>query len=172
MLPLFIKYFDDGCKDPNYIPIASQNISTLEAGANAKVFGHLIDFLELQTIIITDIDATHQKGSNYWTACTVSDGKNTSNQTIKHYFRHDDAIKIESNKSGKKITEKQVKAKQKELTEKWFTKIVDEKIETNSPHIKIAYQTNEAGYHGRSFEDAFISINKDFIFNYKMKYLV
>lgn len=30
-------------------------------------------------------------------------------------------------------------------------------------HVFIAYQTEESGYHGRSFEDAFFSLNKDLL---------
>lgn len=168
LLPLFIKYFDNSCKkeeDNNYIPISSKNISTIEAGANAKVFEHLIDFLQLQTVIITDIDSTKQNDNGRWAACKVSEGKNTSNETIKHYLKYKDFIKVEGDES--KLSINDLKIKQKKLTETWFKEIVNTKIETESAYIKIAYQTEEGGYQGRSFEDAFIAINKDLIIEYK-----
>ena len=163
LIPLFIKYFDDGYTDPNYIPISSKNISTIETGANAKVFEHLIDFLQLQTVVITDIDSTKQNDNGRWVACEVSKGKNISNETIKHYLKHKEFIKVDSIPSKKRKTREQLLIEQKKLAENWFKEIVNNKIETESTYIKIAYQTEENGYQARSFEDAFIAINKDLI---------
>ena len=59
LLPLFIKKLDDkNADDSAYNPLSSQNISILEVGANARVFRHFLDFLNIKTLIITDIDTT------------------------------------------------------------------------------------------------------------------
>ncbi len=89
MLPYFIRKFDDerveGQKN-----LSSQNISIIEIGANAKAFKHFIDFLEIKTLIITDIDTTKGgvQGVNRlsYHKCPVSEGTHTSNATIRYYY--------------------------------------------------------------------------------------
>lgn len=144
LLPYFIKRYDDDNKTrPDYIPIASQNISFIEAGANAKVFRHLIDFLEIKTLIITDIDTTKLNDNSRWSACAVVNGKNSSNETIKYYLGY------EKNQDFN--------------LDSWIENIKNKTIYSINKNVEVAYQSEQNGYHARSFEDAFISCNIDLI---------
>lgn len=129
---------------PKYIPIASQNISFLQVGANAKAFRHFLEFLRIPTTIITDIDTTklNPKTSRY-EACAVGNlPSNTSNATIKYYLKAPDI-------------------KDTNAFSLWIQELIDNKLCCSNEYIFIAYQKSEKGYHPRSFEDAFININID-----------
>ncbi len=140
LLPLFIRQFDheQAELDNEYTPLASQNISILEVGANAKIFAKFLEFLNIRTLIITDIDTTDQKTS--YSACAVDDGDFTSNATIRYFLESPD-----------KFSDKKWKS--------WFTKLINGPLESKHKNIKVAYQSKEKGYHARSFEDAFVSLN-------------
>jgi predicted ATP-dependent endonuclease of OLD family len=142
LLPYFIKQFDAD-RDENQKNISSQNISIIEVGANAKAFKHFIDFLEIKTLIITDIDTIKavqgEKRINYH-ACPVIEGTHTSNATIRYY--------LSSPEFDKKAEWKQ-----------WFDNLLQNKLDVANDKIKVAYQLEENNYHGRSFEEAFININ-------------
>lgn len=43
------------------MPLSAQNISVIQAGANARAFRYFIEFLQIPTLIITDIDTVHRK---------------------------------------------------------------------------------------------------------------
>ncbi|WP_312531409.1 ATP-dependent endonuclease [Paracoccus sp. (in: a-proteobacteria)] len=75
--------------------LARQYVTTMEVGgAYAHLFYPLIDFLELKTLVITDIDsvvgvATKTKAGKDTTKyekCIVSEGQRTSNSAIRHWF--------------------------------------------------------------------------------------
>ncbi|VAW98573.1 hypothetical protein MNBD_GAMMA23-1673 [hydrothermal vent metagenome] len=146
LLPLFIQQFDreHAENDKGYIPLASQNISILEVGANAKAFAKFLEFLDIKTLIITDIDTTEpqnsKSGKTTYKACSVDKGKYTSNATIRYFL-----------KSPEKFSDKE--------WEEWFKKLIDDSLESKYINIKVAYQSKEKEYHARSFEDAFISLN-------------
>ncbi len=148
LFPYFMKKFDEeySSEDSEYVSLSSQNISILEVGANAKAFRHFLDFLGIKTLIITDIDITKkrvdEKGKTTYPACCVKEGTHTSNYTLKYYLQAPD-IK-----------------KEKEFKE-WMDKLKANVLQGCSPVIKLSYQIEENNYHGRSFEDAFISINID-----------
>lgn len=133
LLPYFIDREAQG--------LNSQNITILEVGANARVFGPLLDFLELKTLIITDID-TIKKEKSSWNACPVNEGKATSNTTLTHY-----------------LGAKELK-RDEDAYKEWFKSLVKNDIKQNS-NIKIYYQMEESGYCARSFEDAFLNVNYD-----------
>lgn len=156
LLPYFISQYDKLVTAPEN-KISSQNISIIEVGANSKVFKHFLEFLEIKTLIITDIDTTkfvitpatsekNESSSN--NACSVIEGDNTSNYSIKEFLN---------------IPEK---TKTAEIAE-WFKKLKSNSLQDSSNYIKIAYQIEELGYHGRSFEDSFISLNLKEIIKYK-----
>jgi len=132
---------------PTYIPLASQNVSTLQAGANAKVFKHFLEFLKIPTLIITDIDTTKLNDSRYKAHPVQKSPDNTSNQTIKYYLNAPD-IKVS-----------------KEDFSKWLKKLIDNSLTCTNDYIHVAYQKLENNYHARTFEDAFININFDEIKN-------
>jgi predicted ATP-dependent endonuclease of OLD family len=120
---------------------SSQFISTVEiGGAYAHHFYKFLDFLELKTLIITDLDSTKpektDKGIKY-KACPVSEGQKSSNSGIKNWFNYkDDNIDLAE------IRAKGLKDKTKGMR-------------------RIAYQIDENSKEccGRSFEDAFIIAN-------------
>lgn len=151
LLPHFMDKVDIEHKGKvGYDPLSSQNISILEVGANARVFAPFIEFLGVRTLIITDIDGVKRvetpkegkdKPSISYPKKSTSEATHTSNETIKYYYN---APKVVNSLEF----------------ESWFKKIVEGTESSTSKNIKITYQTKEGDYHARSFEDAFISINK------------
>ena len=80
LLPQMIK------NTPGAAPLSSQFVSTIEVGgAHAHRFFGLLAFLEVPTLVITDIDAIGDDKR----ACMVSRGVNTSNGCIKAWFGKD-----------------------------------------------------------------------------------
>lgn len=152
LLPYFISQFDeDGMGDDYDTALTSQNISILEVGANAKAFKHFLDFLEIKTLIITDLDTTKKqikKGENgkkdsvSYPACPAKTGTHTSNATLRHYY------------NSPKFEDPSFSV--------WMEKLKNHDHDDPSPLIKIAYQdVQEDRYQGRSFEEAFVSANID-----------
>lgn len=144
LLPYFINQFDtDGIGDKKDIALTSQNISILEVGANAKAFKHFLDFLEIKTLIITDLDTTKvsEKGKKTYKACCAKVGTHTSNATLRHYYSSP-----EFGAAG---------------FSEWMGKLKEHRHDDPSPLIKVSYQDVEDGYLGRSFEEAFINVNID-----------
>lgn len=145
LLPYFMSLYDKKHEnDAGHIPLSSQNISVIEAGANAKAFKHLLDFLDITTLIITDIDTTKKgvdkNGNPTYVASKVVDGINTSNETIKYYYSAPDLHHADF--------------------PNWLNDIKQGKGKMSSANILVAYQLFEHGYHARSFEDAFLNSNK------------
>ncbi len=140
LLPYFISEIDKN-QDKQELKLSSQNITVLEAGANAKAFKHFIDFLDIRTLIITDIDTTKLNENSRYEAIKVKNGTHTSNSTITD-FLHSPDFKDEAEFSD------------------WFEKLKKNDLHDDNSLVRVVYQTEESGYHGRSFEDTFISINK------------
>lgn len=129
------------------IPLLSQNISIIEVGAYSHVFIPLFKFLGIKVLIITDIDsATKNKGK--YKKSHPNKATHTSNASIREFFKEDGLD--DGNNQFKELIEK-----------KDIDKIKDK--------IRIAYQISEieGSYQASSFEDAFISLNKDFILKNK-----
>lgn len=138
----------------SYIPLSAQNITILQVGANSKAFRHFLDFLEIPSIIITDIDtvkAVQLNSKMVYKACSVSDFESckTTNASIEYYLG---APKYKQNDTDYK---------------EWFDRMVSHDVASVSPFIYIAYQKKENDYHARSFEDAFINVNYNQIKIYK-----
>jgi predicted ATP-dependent endonuclease of OLD family len=136
--------------DGMVLPLLSQNISIVEVGAYSQIFDKFIEFLGIKTLIITDLDATKEiekDGKKVKVACPIVEGEDYSNGAIKHYF---DSPTLENLKG-------------RNLQNKLFNKI--NKKWTNQPNgnLCVVYQTEENGYNARSFEDAFIHLNRDFV---------
>ncbi len=139
MLPEMIKKIDSSQSKKEY-ELSSQYISVIEiGGAYWQIFHKLLQFLELNTLIITDIDSV--KGNGKKKKCSVSIGTHTSNSGLKYWF------------DNKDITPDELIYKQSE-----------EKIRDN---LCLAYQIPEAEGEpcGRSFEDAFILANINLFFD-------
>lgn len=130
----------------NTMPLLSQNISIIETGAHSQVFKILFDFLGIKVLIITDIDPARKNENNHWTSCSAVYATSTTNTSIKNYFdiSGDEIFLMVAHKSSQ------------------------DKITSNG-RIRIAYQIpeDEDTYQPASFEDAFISLNKQFIINQK-----
>jgi hypothetical protein len=66
----------------------------------------MIDFLEIKTLVITDLDSvkeTNSDGVRKRTKCPVGEGSWTSNEAIKGWFQTDDLAQISSKDSKDKI---------------------------------------------------------------------
>ena len=132
------------------MPLLSQNISIIETGAHSHVFRKLFDFLGIKVLIITDIDPANKNENNRLTSCSAVDATSTTNTSIKNFFdiSGDEVFSIVAQKS------------------------FAEKISSDN-RIRIAYQIPEDvnSYQPASFEDAFISLNKQFIIDQKAGFI-
>ncbi|UTN03904.1 AAA family ATPase [Flavobacterium bizetiae] len=165
LLPYFISEYDKLIPEEQQEDrISSQNISIIEVGANAKVFGHFLNFLGIKTLILTDLDTTKlapsKKNKNLlvYTACPVSEGSNTSNYTLKHFLKAPELPEI------KELNNQPHKVK---IFNEWISNLKSNNLQDKETLIKIFYQSEENAYQGRSFEDSFISINLNEIFTHK-----
>jgi predicted ATP-dependent endonuclease of OLD family len=133
LLPEFIRK-TDSIKNTN---LSTQYISSIEiGGAYAHHFYKFIDFLELKTLIITDIDSIRLEDKKK--AYPVNLSTDTSNIGIKNWFNVDNSISFRELKTKKE----------------------NDKIQN---FRRIAYQIAENGdfARGRTFEDAFMIANKN-----------
>ena len=131
LLPVIIEKLEEA--EPDAPKLSSQYMTTMEVGgAYAHIFFDLLDFLELRTLIITDLDSVAAAGGK---ACPVHQGTATSNACLNTWFADGDC-------SPAALLEKDDAAKVKGLK-------------------RIAFQRPEAegGPCGRTFEDAFMLAN-------------
>lgn len=138
LLPKMLEKIDQKQINP-VKKLTSQYISIMEVGgAYAHIFFGLLDFLELRSLIITDLDSIDHNSNRE--ACKVSSGTHTSNACITKWFRNSD------------ITPS--------------TLINKPEIEKIDQIRCIAYQVPELIHQpcGRSFEDAFMLANPE-LFN-------
>ena len=165
LLPAMMKKIDSEINS-NMTPLLSQNISLIPVGAYSQIFDKFLTFINIKTLIITDIDAGKQiskpdkNGISRTSieACPVENGTHTTNTALKHYY----STPLHKY-SGKELD---------------FFKYMDQKskILSNSEgmwnpdptgKLMIVYQTTETDngtpYYPRSFEDAFFCINREFI---------
>lgn len=151
LVPTFMRKIDEESKRNkqfkkeanSYLPLLSQNISIIEVGAYSQIYEKFIGFLGLKTLILTDIDSVksevNSKGNTVDKACSVVKGEQTSNSAINHYLGDVSWDELKTLKKSDRIKS------------------------VGSATVFICYQQEEKGYHARSFEDAFISLNRDFI---------
>lgn len=87
---------------PESQKLASQYLTCVEVGgAHAHIFYPLLDFLELKTLVITDLDSTKmvetenkkKVKTKKWEKCPVAQGERISNAAIKDWFRPKDLEK-------------------------------------------------------------------------------
>jgi predicted ATP-dependent endonuclease of OLD family len=129
---------EEGLYESNAPQLPSQYYSLIEVGgAYAHKFYPFLEFLEIPSLIITDIDSV---GDNREKA-HVSKGKKSSNATINWWIRR--ALSLEENE---------------EIPLDKITALEDaEKIYRI---CRIEYQTPENGLCGRSLEEAIINANR------------
>ena len=125
------------------LPLLSQNISVIEVGAYSQIFEKFIDFLGIKALIITDLDAVNGDGKK----CDVATGVDYSNEAIKFFFNNPSLADL------KGFT----------ITNKLFNKIAGVWTIQTDGQLCVVYQTDENGYNARSFEDAFIHVNKVYV---------
>ncbi len=132
ILPIVVSKLE--ALEPETPKLSNQFTTTLEVGgAYAHIFVDLLDFLELRSLIVTDIDAVVAAGG---TACAVHEGVTTSNACLKSWFAGDAPHPL-AGFAGKTDADKIKGLK------------------------RLAYQCPEAvaGPCGRTLEDAFILAN-------------
>ncbi len=157
LLPAMMKKID---LESPVNPINSQNISIVEVGNYANVFEKFIDFIGVKSLIITDIDSVKRdfirnddgsiktsstgkkRMSDY--SCLVSLGERSSNPAINFFFGETPFIQLRS----------------LNFEEKCFGKDIKWKVNPQG-YLQIAFQTEENSYQGRSFEDAFFSLERN-----------
>lgn len=134
-------------EEDKYLPLLSQNISIIEVGAYSQIFEKFIDFLGIKSLIITDLDAVDDNGKK----CEVSKGIDYSNDAISFFFNKPSLSNlIDYN-----------------LSDKIFHKVDNAWTNCEDGCLCVVYQIAEKEYNARSFEDAFIHINRDFILTHK-----
>lgn len=134
LLPKMITKIDEGL--PLGGKLGSQYLTVMEVGgAYAHLFFDLLEFLELRTLVITDIDSVKLNAKQRYAACPVTGGERTSNTCIKDWL------------SASDITPAGLLAIQDSQ------KIIGRR--------RLAFQQPEEvnGPCGRSFEDAFMHTN-------------
>lgn len=150
LIPTFMRKVDlelEGQQEEDNVilPLLSQNISIIEVGAYSQIFEKFIDFLGIKCLILTDIDSIgdignkDKKGDPKIEACPVNMGIETSNSAINHFLKGvpwDDLKALE---------------------------VAKRTISVGSSKVCICYQQEENTYHARSFEDAFIHLNRTFV---------
>ncbi|TAN43811.1 MAG: ATP-dependent endonuclease [Nitrospirae bacterium] len=132
LLPAIVQKLDADAY-PNSTQLRSQYMTVMEVGgAYAHKFLDLLEFLELQSLIITDLDPVEKVGGK---KCLVHQAKATSNACIKHWFNDSECIPTDL-----------------------ITKSEETRIKGR---LRIAYQCPEVvnGPCGRTLEDAFILAN-------------
>lgn len=193
LIPAIMKKIDQEYKDN---PLLSQNISIVEVGAYSHVFEKFINFIGMKSLIITDIDSAKKKyevdsegnkKEKSTEKCRVSDkdANATTNSSLKYFF----AATFDYYKTVKNLevavtaeAEKSVSSKASELdfylkldlTNKLLRKDVELKqwVPDRNGNMLVIYQVTETDskgshYCGRSFEDSFFHINRQFIIDNK-----
>lgn len=120
--------------EPDLPKLSAQYVTVMEVGgAYANIFADLLAFLELRSLIVTDLDAVLKPGGE---ACAVHQGTTSSNKCLNDWFDADKPVTL--------------------------AKLVgaDDAKKTKG-RVRIAFQCAEAakGPCGRTFEDAFILAN-------------
>ena len=155
LLPTMMEMLDNKNDVP---PLLSQNISVLVIGNHAHVLSKLISFLNLKTLVITDIDARGVRGGK---VKNPADAKKTTNGSLKKFFKGKSFEGLRNLKKDEKLLSIEVK------TEDRVKDDVEYKKDPNG-NLRIAYQIKEKNskgksYQATSFEDSFIHLNLEFV---------
>ena len=171
MVPQITRKLDAANKDLN---LTSQYVTMMEVGgAYAHIFFPLLDFLDLRTLIVTDLDpvkAGKKNGKTCWKACSVHESERTSNACLKSWFKTGDADEAEEEMELLGEDEPDDDGHEAEAVAapdaavahvKPTDLIVKEDKDKVRGNRRIAYQVPEVaeGPCGRTFEDAFMLAN-------------
>ena len=148
LLPEMIRKYDNGVGE-NAPKLGSQYLSIMEVGgAHAHLFFNLLNFLNLRTLVITDLDTIKKiskkneagKSITTWEKCPVSEGERSSNSCINAWFK----IPTGEDPSCDALLAKDSAEKTKG----------NRRLAFQIPHV-------DKDACGRSFEDAFLLANPD-----------
>lgn len=164
LLPAMLKKIDEETPSSTELPMLSQNISLIASGAYSQIFDKFLEFVGIKTLIITDLDSgketqivdKNRHSRTVTVAHPVDGGTLTTNDALLHYYK----TPLSKYNGGNQLD--------------FFTNLSKEnKILRNNagcwesdPNgtLMIVFQTKEKDdYYPRSFEDAFIQINRDFM---------
>ncbi|MFT0174949.1 ATP-dependent nuclease [Paraburkholderia mimosarum] len=190
MLPQVMRALD--AVDPS-LKLGSQYITIMEVGgAYAQLFIPLLEFLDLRSLIITDLDAVKRNSNRKLEACLVHEGETTSNSCIKHWFNTAEAAAPVPEVPAEEPATTPVAAPQaapaapapataeaaaaeaadddeEEVADgatlfPLSTALAADNAAKTRGSLRLAYQVPEAsdGPCGRTFEDAFILANQTF----------
>ncbi|MCP1249857.1 AAA family ATPase [Gluconobacter oxydans] len=140
LMPRICRLVDEGLPDGQ--KLTRQYVSTVEvSGAYASKFYPLLDFLELKSLVITDLDALYldeAKKPARWKKCPTAKGNRSGNAALRAWYKV---------RQGEALLLADLAAKQDA-----------DKI---SGYCRIAYQIPEPGsaHCARSYEDALILAN-------------
>ena len=152
LMTAMMKKIDDiHADDEGYVPLLSQNVSTIEVGAYAHVFATFLGFLGIKTLIITDLDCASSQDNNK--SKPFSEADTTTNATIKYFLNKKKLEEIVSTTSAQRT----------------FNYVLDMSawVADENGVLRIAFQSEDNDYQASSFEDAFICKNAKFIFDNK-----
>lgn len=152
LLPAIIKKLDIAEPDVKpALPLLSQNISIIEAGAHAEIFVKLLNFLGLtKVLVLTDFDCCSAEGHHPKEKYEHGKNQLTSNTALKFFFGNDtncDALTTKTENDKRFI----------------WDETSGKMTANNDGTYMVCYQTVENGYQPRSFEDDFMALNKDFV---------
>jgi predicted ATP-dependent endonuclease of OLD family len=149
LLPVFIEKIEE---KNDAIRLSEQYITLVEVGgAYANKFKDLLDFLELKTLIITDIDSVEEKNKK---------DKNGKEITVN------EKSKVHENCTSSNVILKTWMPKKSKISELLTSEEADKVIKK----IKVTYQNSVYDNPikcGRSFEESFIIENSQYIFDEK-----
>ncbi len=148
LLPAMMKKLDESNKETkDYTPLLSQNISVIEVGAYAHIFSQFLTFLDIKTLVITDLDCAKSTGGRAQ-KCEFSESETTTNAALRFF------LKTKNPKEIVKLEENDIRFRFDGAN--WAS--------GESGNLRIAFQKREKEYQARSFEDAFFAINLPLIF--------
>lgn len=168
LLPAMMRKIDNESANNSVVPLLSQNISIVEVGAHSQTFEKFIDFVGVKTLIITDIDSCSRKvvfEDDGITPKLHANG-NAKEEVIKCVPDDPSATHTTNNSLtffyGKKSEDLSYFIGLTDINQKALAKR-DAWLPDVNGRMLLAFQTAQNGYHARSFEDSFFSINKEFL---------
>lgn len=152
------KLDQESTQDDALVPLLSQNISIVEVGAYSQTFEKFIGFVGLKTLIITDIDSFYKH--------EITEGEKTKQET--KLCVPDNQLATSTSNSSLKFFHSKAEADLKYFvsltpSQKTLSNQNGSWQPNENGQLMLVYQTEQDGYHGRSFEDAFFSLNKSLL---------
>ena len=168
LLPAMMQKIDQDDTENIYIPLISQNISLLEVGNYSHIFDEFLKFIGIKVLIITDIDAGMEEQTG-----TTKDGRpkisivktdcskatHTTNGALKHFF----ATPLCTTDKNEFEFFSSIPLEENVLRSTDDGWIIDSTGEVMLVFQKEEENTCGMKYTARSFEDAFLHINREFV---------